>query len=157
MCMFVSKMIQITLGAWCEAIWARERENDRPICLRSVVCVFFMHIWCRNKGACKICAMFLIDAKQNNRKSGTEVETKRKYLKAFTDVHTRPRPLLPFSLGCSLITLLDLSAGGWAHYPSTPALLLPETLPPFRSSPDAFAHLSDKPHLIRGTNIGDNE
>lgn len=66
----------------------------------------------------------------------------------------RLRPPLPRSRGCSLITLLGLSARGWAHYPSTPALLLPETAPPFSSSAGALARHCSPPYY---QNTRDNE
>lgn len=63
--------------------------------------------------------------------------------------HRRAHPPLPPSLGSSLITLLDPSACGWAHYPSTLPLLLPKTVPPFISPADALPVTT--PHLITGT------
>lgn len=130
--MFASKMIQITLGTQCKAI----RVSKRKTYLLVYGCLyFFMHIWRRNKQVSTFVYSFCVH-RWKEEKSEIEIETKRKYLKACRNTHIHHHPLLPFSLGCSLITLLDLSACGWAHYPSTLALLLPETVPQFRSYAD---------------------
>lgn len=45
-----------------------------------------------------------------------------KLMKKYEGIRLHADPLLGFSPGSSLITLLDLPACGWDHYPSMPTL-----------------------------------
>lgn len=67
---------------WEPGVKQYERENDRPICLCMVVCVSLCTSGAETREWVNLCSV-LIGAKQKNRKNETEIETKRKYLKAF--------------------------------------------------------------------------
>lgn len=129
-------MIRITSGALCEAVCVRKRIQTYLLARR---CLYFLLAHMEEAHLCIVLIIIQREAETKKRKRAS--------------THTLSPPLLPFSLGCSLITLLDLSACGWAHYRSTLALLLPETVPPFRSSPGAWhvTVFSHRHHLITDT------